>query len=776
MAKIKGPLEFPKINTTNPVFGAKSTSGPSFDGANLFSTGEPVLPGEPGTAPGQNFFDTAPQIAKTPDSQMSLAVAPLAKEGRAAPKVATTAVKPITPAITPVEQKAVKPAVVTTPTEAPPKPAPTVAETETAQAQTDLQLLNDAARDALVSQNDPISKAKFNQALSNIGLANQAQRDLLQQQINSSPDLAGQPTGTALLSMMARQQGADVSNLITSMSLESANRIRDLNKWGFDRLSAITSFKKQEAAGIRSELLQAGDFTGYANRFKEDTGIDIDVSSLKELSPATQQAIATQQDLLDAALTSGNLEKAQQHFDTIVGLAPNAFKGATFEDMGFADQSYKLKSSRNEEFDRQIRLDVAQGDIDDAINGIETRFTLEERQAGGIELFQEKTLEEINAALTAAGLDTIEDKTELIGQEQELFTAFKIADIVTQTDRTVVDNANDFLTDELQKTFGDILLDDTDKQLIRSFANDMVTGGEFQVDADGNVMIDPNELVKPWEAGSATEHNFKNWPMMDAEGNVTDASEFFTESNPEPDPDSAMGIYYADLNKKFDAYNLNTAKDERISMMAWFRATKAGTQEVDPDLIPESEKKVEGLDSEVDTRAFKADLGAMTDTEFTNEFHQDSNFRTQVLDGALLFNNNESFEGLTKDTIRKDILEGPTRGYLKIGDSVLKVDKVDDLTNKTGTGDGRQHQAVKMFTVDSKTGKKTGSEYILILDGPQKGQLVNWTGDPVNGRLEMLTVEEFIAASEQSKSKVSEAQSIPDSGIGSGVGSGIFVS
>jgi len=179
---------------------------------------------------------------------------------------------------------------ISTPSEAP-KAAPPVQETETAIAQTDLQLLNDAARDALVSQDDPVSKAKFNQALSNIGLFNQAQRDLLQQQINNNPDLAGQPTGTALLSMMARQQGADVSNLITTLSLESANRIRDLNKWGFERLSAITTFKKNEAAGIRSELLQAGDFTGYANRFKEDMGFNIDVSALKEMSPATQQTL-----------------------------------------------------------------------------------------------------------------------------------------------------------------------------------------------------------------------------------------------------------------------------------------------------------------------------------------------------------------------------------------------------------------------------------------------------------------------------------------------------
>ena len=821
MTSLRGPLQFPKIQTANPKFtpqaiapGIESRPAPKAEQSFL----QPMTPAplvKRGVPPVSSFrnaisrqIDSARDKAAIPteakpaaksgfssiiSGKIDAAKASAAATTEAAPlaKQAVSTVQPIAPfEAAPAAKKAVQAITpVTTPTEAAPsQAAPTAAapveETEIAQAQTDLQLLNDSARDALTSQDDPVSKAKFNQAISRIGLVNQAQRDLLQQQINNNPDLVGQPAGTALLSMLARQQGSDVSNLITSLSLESANRIRDLNKWGFDKLAAITTFRKNEASQLRSELLQAGDFTGYAARFKEDTGIDIDVSSLKELSPATQQAIATQQDLLDAALTSGNMEKARQHFDTIAGLAPNAFKGATFEDMGFADQSYRLRSARNEDFDRQIRLDVGQGDIDDAINGIESRFTLEERQEGGLELFQDKTLEEINAALEAAGLDPIDDKTELIGQEQELFTAFKISDIVTQTGRTVVDNANDFLIDELQKTFGDILLDDTDKMLIRSFANDMVTGGEFQVDADGNVMINPNELVKPWEAGSSTEHNFKNWPVMDANGNVTDPSEFFSESNPEPDPDSATGIYYNDLNKKFDAYNLNTPKGERVSMMAWFNATQAGTNAFDIDNVPASLVPGGGgedsLESEVERRAFNADLGALTRTDFNDRIDNDSEFFDKVVGVATNLKSTNALMDLTAKAANDEIINGKTKGIMQIGGKPFKAQEVVFTASPSG-------KFVVLNRLDENG--EEGERVYMGIEGEYKGKIINFTSarstlgklkrdrdpeellfDSANGRIfgrfqfDTKTIEEFIAG------PAGVAAGSAGAGIGIGIG------
>jgi len=712
---LRGPLQFPKIKTANPAFAQPQDSQvplvrpAAVPGVQGF---DPNLAAQPPQIPNQV------QAKRTEQTQIKPLTPAVPSVQAPAPSKAVETVTPIAPTqvkAAPKPVETVQP--ISTPSEAP-KAAPPVQETETAIAQTDLQLLNDAARDALVSQDDPVSKAKFNQALSNIGLFNQAQRDLLQQQINNNPDLAGQPTGTALLSMMARQQGADVSNLITTLSLESANRIRDLNKWGFERLSAITTFKKNEAAGIRSELLQAGDFTGYANRFKED-------------------------------ISEGKVEEARKHFDIMVALAPNLFKGATFEEMGFADKSYLLKSERDEGFDAQIRLDVNQNQIDDAINGIETRFNLEERQAGGLELFESKTLEEINAALTAAGLDTIEDKTELIGQEQELFTAFKIADIMTQSDRTPVDDINDFFLGEIQKLNGNVLLDDIDKRLIRGFANDVALGGEYQTDADGNIMVNPNELVKPWEAGSATEHNFKNWPVMLADGSIEDSPEFFTESNPEPDPDSpefftesnpepdpdsATGIYYADLNKKFDAYNLNTPQDERVSMINWFRATQAGTQEFDKELIPEGERKEPGIGGEIDLEKLKADIGAMNPTDFDLKIVSDEAFRKSVLSIANDFTSNNSVSKLTLDNVKDDIIGGTTKGLVKIGGESYK------FQNPVKTAHNDQVEIVSI----NEDGTE-GETFTLFLSSPNgNADRDGKIRSSVPGGPEFVSIEEFI--------------------------------
>jgi len=589
---------------------------------------------------------------------------------------------------------------------------------EVEKAEHDIELLSTFARDALTSTDDPTSKMKFNQALSNIGLFNQAQRELLQQQINSDPSFAGQPTGTALLSMLARQQGFDVSNLITDLSVESANRIRDLNRWGFERMTSINKVKEQDKFNIRNEMLLAGDFTGYAARFKEDTGVDIDVSSLKELSPATRQAVAEQQNMLTEALRSGDMVKAKEIFDVITALAPNTFQGADFDSMNFEEKSFLLSSEQTEIIDAQIRLDIAQGDTDAAVNGIETKFTLEERIAGGVELFNTKSLEEVNAALATMGQAPIEDITELIGREDELFTAFKINEIANESSKTVVDDISDFLTRELQQQFKGVMLDDTDMQLIRSMAMDLSTGGFFHTDSNGDLVVDPSELISPWESGSISENQFKHWPTMDADGTVSGSDEFYTTSNPQAAPDTAIGKYEADLDRKWDEYISNTTRGETVSMLAWFRATQAGTVPFDENNLREGDKKPVSPVDEVEIEALKANIAAMSITDFNNKMDNDPSFFTNVTNIATNFATASSLENLSMGKLSSDIINGPTNGIVKIDGNVVKFGKITSIDG----GGPIRHMAIDVIRLDD-SGNEIGTAQ-LIMSGPDKGKFI----------------------------------------------------
>lgn len=728
MARINGTLrktlKTALDNQPNNINDLDSTSNPALETNTLQSStqvkplgggglGSQIIQGTTGQAP-----IVQPAIKAQPITQPPLTQAPAVQpQARSTATTTTETVK-----VAPLKQEPSKKQAV--PVEAVTPEADPIKNEKALQAEKDVADLSTFARDSLLATDDPISKARFNQALSSIGLFNQAQSQLLQQQINNDPSLAGQPTGTALLSMLARQQGADVSSLITSLSIESANRVRDLNTWGFDRLTKITKDRETDKDNIRAELLNAGDFEGYAAQFKADTGIDIDVTNMRELSPATQNAILTQETLLNAALVSGDLEQAKQHFDTIIAMAPNAFKGATFESMGFEDQSYLLGSEQDESIARQVRLNLNQvpPDVENAVQGIELQFNLEERTQGGKDLFQDKTIDEINEALTAAGLDTITDKTELIGREDELFTAFKINDILKASSKTVVDDTFDFLVDNLQKQFEGVLLDDVDLQLIRGMADDLVTGGFFDVDADGNVTVDPNELVKPWEDGSATENEFKSWPVMDAEGNIISGSEFYTKSNPPPAPDSAMGKVEADLDKKWTNYKLNTPKDDWVSMTDWYRATKGGTTGFDETIIPKGNSNEFDVLRLAELETFKTGLTLMNETEINSKIKNNPSFRADLLDIALPFSSTQEFSALSLNTIKSDINNGETNGFIKVGNTLFRFSP--DITEAFKTEDGKDIQVTSLSVFDS-SGKQFFYPFSLILSGPMKGSIID---------------------------------------------------
>ncbi len=70
--------------------------------------------------------------------------------------------------------------------------------------------------------------------------------------------------GNALLNMLARQQGFEMGDLVTNLSRDAANAVKDLNRFGFEQSAQIEQFRSSEKRALRSELLDSGDIEAYA--------------------------------------------------------------------------------------------------------------------------------------------------------------------------------------------------------------------------------------------------------------------------------------------------------------------------------------------------------------------------------------------------------------------------------------------------------------------------------------------------------------------------------
>ena len=754
MPKLSGQLEFPTVKQAikKPVVQQNQINeAPAVDpqkGVNL--SGIKKLGGTLMNGFGNNIVDGVKKggsqllsgtlntlgIKPSDPPSTSNAVAPTSTipELTQAPKQVESKIESATQA-KPVEQQQVKKAVdptkqiegVQTPTIDP-------------DAQNNLNAMTKFAVDSLNAKTDPQSTAIFNNALMKFGLFNQAQRDLMQQQINNNPDLAGQPTGNAMLAMLARDSGFQVGELLTDLSIQSADKIRQLNQFGFNALSQITNHKETKKAQIRNELLKAGDFEGYAAQFKTDTGISINISDIKELSPATQNAVATNMDLMNRQLGSGNVDEARKTFALIQALSPKAFGGQDFDTLGFGDDSYLIKSGINTEIENQIRIDVAQGDFAQAIEGL-TRLEPDEQKRidAGKELIAGGDIDKINDMLEKAGFEPVNDLMELIGREEELYFAKNISEMKGNLGKSTIDSGVDFFTSELKKIDPNILIDPDAQKLIRSFVFDLNTGGNIKVDDQGNVIIDPNDSTFPWDKDSVSSHQFYSWGTMDANGQMTNPRELYSDDNPQQGQNTAIGRYNADMDDKWESYTMNTASADRLSPEAWFAATKGGTQDVDKSLIPGGVGKPTGssLISDLDKQALFAEIGTMNQTEFDNRISTDDAFRNTVIGSATIFDNNDAFKNSTRETLRTDLLNGNTKGILKIGDTPFKIDR--GSLDKNLTVDGEP--AAKLISIDPETGKRSDISASIMLDGVNRGKVL-WSlkGD----KSEYVTLEEYI--------------------------------
>ncbi len=166
---------------------------------------------------------------------------------------------------------------------------------------------------------DKVFKTTTNNAIMQMGLNNQSERDALQMKINQDPSLAGQGAGTALLSMMAAKQNFSADQMFGQLAQDAQQKILDLQKYGLEQGVAINAQRQRDAYTKIAALQDAGDFAGANDLLAQTTGQPR--GSLSDTgSTAARTRMASD---ISTLLQTGDVNAAADKIATLTGTRPD---------------------------------------------------------------------------------------------------------------------------------------------------------------------------------------------------------------------------------------------------------------------------------------------------------------------------------------------------------------------------------------------------------------------------------------------------------------------
>jgi len=432
------------------------------------------------------------------------------------------------------------------------------------------QPLVDAALEAANATEDPLAKAKFNQAMLDIGLKNQGALDAAKMAINADPRLRGMPGGSALLDIISAKAGMSSDQVLQNLSIESLQRLQDYNKWGFEQAQQIITQRENWKKGVRDDLLAAGDIDSYADAFERDTGIPIDRTALKAESPTTIKLIETLSVGIDNNIKEGteaSMARARTLFDQLKAVSPEIYGTMQFEDWIGNKEAWTQQNTQNATIRTQIRDAIANGDTALAINGLQTLYPEDEAETKGRDLLTGgMTLEEVNRLLGVAGYDLVASLDDMIGLEDELYIASELDKLVTKHDAADwMSQAVADIKKDLAANMGIEVLTPEMEQAIRSWLMTAKYTGGITLDANGNYQLNESALTPPWlDESGPNSILFESWPLP---GQTGFSDDFPDETTPE--------LYARNqaLDAAWLAYLESTPEGSRLSRKDWY--TKA---------------------------------------------------------------------------------------------------------------------------------------------------------------------------------------------------------
>ncbi len=481
---------------------------------------------------------------------------------------------------------------------------PTTPENPTTPAVDDNQWVLDEYKKAATATKADIIRKNY---ISRIGLYNKAQTDALSMKINSDPSLRGQPAGTALLSMLARDQGSTLSDTMAKLSIDEIDNIQAMNKWGLEGYqSAKTAIQNQKNSDLANLITKInlskdlGDFESIQDILNNDPvskglGINIDLNALKASSPYTVTLWNTTNGAIQDKIKAGDAAGAKLLYDDFRTAHPE-LKLPDMPAQNFNAQTFDATLARSQDIDEQIRTGILAKNDAKAKEGIDNYFTI-----GGhdpIEYANALSLSDINSMRAEEGLPAW-TANDLIGVDKvDLAKDYKLySEKLNSKDNTISNLKETILSNPAMKA---AYTDPKNKDYIDTFVADLALGNNITIDPTTGRVTIKNGTVNPWE-DPVLQYKFKDFPIaqFDASGKLipgsiaydggnfyADASETGTNVNDTRDPSTATGQHNLALSSKYEQYLQTTPKDKVVGMQAWYYGTAGGTKAYDAKNVP----------------------------------------------------------------------------------------------------------------------------------------------------------------------------------------------
>lgn len=608
-----------------------------------------------------------------------------------------------------------------------PSPAPTeinATATGTA-APSEWQTLHDnltsTVQGYLSGQPDTAYRAALNQLITSSGLMNQAERDQMQMQINQDPALKGQGAGLAMMSILARNQNLNLDEAIGNLSVQSLNKLIDLQKYG------LQVGTQMEAAHIDNQrkdfqtLIDNGQFDGAASTLQSmldsrypGLNLHVDAASLKSRDPFTLTQMTQKVDFLKGL--SGSKPTAALAVATSMMNDPawaDYFpKGMTPDQLvaSLASGQVPQNIQASQTLQTEINTLAAAGKGFDATGSeYDTLFNLTGRDA--VAEGRKLSLEDINALREGDKLPPFtQDSTGQIVDEHGIpltnddfkhlaYESDYAARVKTAATKPWESERDAILASPLGKYFTDEKLYPGGNDVLTKFLMAQNFGADLFIKdpQTGEMTVDPAKLQLSLNSPEMWPI-FHNWPSgaFDAQGNLA------KDANGNPaflpggyvygdiGPDGKPVMSTPDDQKLDSAYFAYRNSGGTLKPTEWFFATAGGVSgKPDETKIPDSVKTTTPTSADDKITKDTTDrLDPIKKDAFTNDFKNtytadelakkmaDPAFQKQAVGFGLVKNFNNAAEvPLNNDDW--DAIARDSNGYFSVNGRALKILPVD---------------------------------------------------------------------------------------------------
>ena len=586
---------------------------------------------------------------------------------------------------------------------------------------------------------DPIFRQQANRVIEQLGLINQAQTDALRMQIAQDPELRGQGAGVALLAMMARDQNFKIDDVMAQLSEQSAQRVLDMQKYGFDMGLKINTLRRERGIEDADALVAAGDFDGAAailnkvfNADMPGLGIKVDASTLQSRDPQALKEFESRMGVI-ARLAKTSPEAAAAAMETLLG--DPRFKSWFPEGVSAKDLIASINSDNVIEGIQKAdtlgqainQMAVAGRSYDAAQNAIEAYFSASGRDA--VSEGRKLTIAQVNAIRTADKLGEFhEENGELVDDAGLPLDEEDYKDLAYRQEyQTRMTKANEapwqplmdvLLKSNLGAKFTDPALFPNGRNALEDYVQSLYLTHSYTTDPETGLMVPNAQAPLPWN-DPALYHQFYSWPSAVFEaGKVVGTPDMGGDAYGDTLGDTKVVSTPDDeaLDAKWISYQRSGGK---LSAREWYFASAGGT--LDPARAGASEVIPEGVRTGTGTVTGTTGIPNPTDPNYTIEktaFESTfNNLKAEELKtklGGQAFLNQAIGYGMIENvtnpasvgTMDWNQLATESGGYVAINGKPVHID------GNAGVFEGVTY--VHLTTSD-------GKQYVMVVDGATAG-------------------------------------------------------